>query len=596
MRQRSNRDRQRGQALVFVALAMVATTAIVGLAVDLGWSFYVRKQARAAVDAAAMAAAKRAYEGGVFACMEPPCTPGSPCMVCRPAKTPCADAGGNLEIGCQYAAANNFPQPDSTDQVSIQSDTGTFTTATGTVNTHYWVTAYAVRNVPRLFSRIITSDDQVVTAKATAALVDVVVDGSLILLNRENDPVLFSNQKLYGPNLLVQANDNKGMYAVQLEGGIRMASECNGTNSTGPTHCSSGNKMVYAGMNTGGGTVKAKDIAVRGAGDVDKTGSARWIPKEISHPGSGYNDPYAGKTAPPPPPSDLPDRPILDGVLNATNCNPCTPGKYYAVRNKVDGTCCEATGDPLIVDTNVTFAGGDFGEFVFYGGVKKGAGQATVNFGPGRYVFAGAKASNGPGVLLDSSTNFSMRDATGGYGEPADAGELFIMTNGTYGGRISPPTTHWTAGLESQLKYGTVDFQSGNNNTVINLHGLNPSKAPDGLKNYGPLFLWWDRDNSFVKHDATGIVDPTCATTLVDCYRTLENENSPELTIQASPDVHLYGVIYQPRGAWTSLTGGGGYSGPLQLITGALNVQGNANITMTAPDTPLTVTMVALIE
>ncbi len=55
----------RGQALVMVALGSLALFAMMGLAVDFGWSFYVRKQARSAADAAALAekAGERRREG-----------------------------------------------------------------------------------------------------------------------------------------------------------------------------------------------------------------------------------------------------------------------------------------------------------------------------------------------------------------------------------------------------------------------------------------------------------------------------------------------------------------------------------------------------
>ena len=80
------------------------------------------------------------------------------------------------------------------------------------------------------------------------------------------------------------------------------------------------------------------------------------------------------------------------------------------------------------------------------------------------------------------------------------------------------------------------------------------------------------------------------------CSNTLSNNSSPELDVQASPNIHLYGYLYQPRGAWTTLQGGGGYSGALKIITGALNVQGNANVNMGGVATPLTKLVVALIE
>ena len=45
-----------GQAIVMVTLSLMAMTGMMGLAVDLGWSFFVKKEAQAAADGAALAA------------------------------------------------------------------------------------------------------------------------------------------------------------------------------------------------------------------------------------------------------------------------------------------------------------------------------------------------------------------------------------------------------------------------------------------------------------------------------------------------------------------------------------------------------------
>ncbi len=44
-----------GQALVMVTLALFSMLGMMGLAVDLGWSYFVQKEAQAAADTAALA-------------------------------------------------------------------------------------------------------------------------------------------------------------------------------------------------------------------------------------------------------------------------------------------------------------------------------------------------------------------------------------------------------------------------------------------------------------------------------------------------------------------------------------------------------------
>jgi hypothetical protein len=220
-------------------------------------------------------------------------------------------------------------------------------------------------------------------------------------------------------------------------------------------------------------------------------------------------------------------------------------------------------------------------------------------------VFAGAKAnSNSAGKLLDVSQGFNMIDNTTGSGANTDAGELFVMTDPTYPGLQVPSkvaTYQSTASGDNRLQFGTASFQTGNSNgnTQINLHGLNPDASQvtsANLDTYAPTLFWQDRRNGYVNHNSDGTVNTSCGSLDAPCTNTLNKADSAGLIIQASPDIHLYGVIYQPRGAWTTLVGGGGYTGPLQLITGALQVQGNANINLTAPTNPLTVRLVNLIE
>ena len=48
-------QRERGQILVMTTLAVIALFGILALAVDIGWAYYMRKNAQRAADAASMA-------------------------------------------------------------------------------------------------------------------------------------------------------------------------------------------------------------------------------------------------------------------------------------------------------------------------------------------------------------------------------------------------------------------------------------------------------------------------------------------------------------------------------------------------------------
>ena len=311
------------------------------------------------------------------------------------------------------------------------------------------------------------------------------------------------------------------------------------------------------------------------------------------------------------------------GVINSTICPSgiCSPGRYYATTTQSCGSNCTqqvASGDPLVVSGTVHFAAcsgcnptSSFGGYMFFGGLTSSGGGANVTFDPGVYVFAGVKPANNntPGAVLNTATGLNLQDYSTSTGpNTVDAGELFIFTGVNAAGSFSYPglasqVPSAVAANASLFQMGTVSFNSGNNGTTINLHGLNPQHSlirGTSLETFGPSLIWQDQANSSVKYDSSGHVDYTSCgsgyTLDSPCTNTLSKNGSPELGIQASPNIHLYGYLYQPRGAWTTLQGGGGYSGALKLITGALSVQGNANIDMLGLASPVTRTVVSLIE
>src|SRR5579863_384155 len=92
-----------GQAIVMITLALVAMCGMMGLAVDLGWSFFVQKEAQAAADGAALAAVHEAWQrlNGSISSVSCPNAPGglycdtsSPPKNCNSIKS--SDTNSNL--------------------------------------------------------------------------------------------------------------------------------------------------------------------------------------------------------------------------------------------------------------------------------------------------------------------------------------------------------------------------------------------------------------------------------------------------------------------------------------------------------------------
>jgi hypothetical protein len=270
---------------------------------------------------------------------------------------------------------------------------------------------------------------------------------------------------------------------------------------------------------------------------------------------------------------------------------------------------------------------GAFGNYQFFGGMKLPS--AAVTFAPGRYVFAGVQQNGSdPGILLDGRTQAFLTDLTelgpiGPDGYPIsapndDAGELFIFTDADYQTKtrdIVVPEPLLTSGVAERLKFGIVDLHSGSasGQTELNLHGLNRSHTalPEELKKFQPVVMWQDQRNSTVPYyyDGDGYVNcgqgtpeqnyNNCAAgkSLDDPGRTAITNGSPELNLQATPSTHLYGVVYQPRGAWVVLHGGNEQMvSPLQLISGAYEIRGSPKVILQPIGRPMYRQVVGLVE
>ncbi len=601
MRQLSNRrTRTRGQVIIMVTLALIAMFGIMGLAVDVGWSFFVRKRAQGAADSAAMAAVLAAFEGGSGSY-----TVGT---------GSCPGAGGSLSNGCLYSSQNGFAG-GGTQTVTMEGGVGTPLTVPY-ISAEYYVIARVRENIPQLFSGILGNTYAITGARATAAILAVEVPGSLILLNRQRDCLAWAGPQsnVCGVNLWGQGNS-----FVKAPSGIMMASTRHG-DDLGIAR----DGVQWAGDVSGAATVQADMTLIRGAGTANAsypTWDEQWT---NGFPDSDFfKDPMRTLNGQPPaPPAGLPDMSsmvvncTITGGNDAAHTLQLSPGKYYSLKGS--GGCQD--GDPIKIQGYVEFLPGPsgFGDYVFFGGL---ATQTSTNatLSPGRYVLAGTKPKAGvAGALFDATSGqLTLTDKTplvAGKSVPnTDAGELFIFTGPDSSGNWYPglDKSGVPAAVLQNLTFGTSGFQTGNNNQVtINLHGLNENGPglPNDLKNYfipdgtgvfQPVLLWQDQRNSVTKYyDSAGVKQMTCIVGdgTTGCTNALAHNDSPMLFIQASAQVHLYGIIYQPRGSWTVLGGGEAYSGPLRLISGAIRLYGGADLDLQTLGTPMVIRTVALIE
>src|SRR6185369_15041234 len=115
---------KKGQALLLTTFSMTALFGAMGLAVDLGWGYYLQKVDQSAADAAALSAASSALES-MGQTTSPSCGGN---VQCQTSLSDCP-LSGNLQAGCLYAAQNGVTTGGGGGRQSIRLSAGTSSTA-----------------------------------------------------------------------------------------------------------------------------------------------------------------------------------------------------------------------------------------------------------------------------------------------------------------------------------------------------------------------------------------------------------------------------------------------------------------------------------
>jgi len=583
-----SRRGRRGQALLLVTLSLFTMCGLLGLAVDLGWSYFVKKSAQNAADSAALAEAYQALaNGGETA----------------------TSFSGDPTVAVGYASQNLFTQGGNSGRqnVTVTPITGTVTRLDGTTVqscanpgmvgcVDYAVTVRTAETIPQLFSAVLGNTTALSSARATAAIVRARVNGSVITLDRTADAGPSpAGMTITAPSGLVVASSPVGVSQVNgpIIGLYPMANPGVGGSNTfqamvdgpqfldplrgyGQPLLTTSALNVYAVMS---GTLSGAIYQVQGdnvVGTLTMGGGTTILPSGIYFPAVCFSQ--------------------------------CSSSPIGTVRPLAGGLS-------IGPGATVTFTNGTFGDFYFFGGLSV---SGQMQMGPGEYVVVGG------GSLQVIGTNAGITN-TGSAG----AGEVIILTGsssaftfnsdgsaitGNANGDLYPGLINvingsnnanlalvQLAGLNGALAFGAANIQvSLGNVPLANPSGLDPSVLstlsspyPANLQYFAGIALWQDQANSSVQYNAQGNV--ACAGSANNpCPRTLANPNSPQLTLPGAP-LGLSGTIYQPRGAWINISSGAPLSGALQIITGAISGGGTINI-LSPPTIPLRRRIVALIE
>ena len=190
-----SRPSERGQAIVMATIGVVFLFSVLGLVVDLGYNYFLKQQAQAAVDSAVTAGAVMAQSNGAVCGSN-----GVRCesnVVCP--TSPTNPPSTNFDSACLYAQANGA----TSQTVTISAGSGS---ASGIgVASNYWISATSTQSSPLWFLRTLGLTTGTVSAQATSALIGGTAGGCIYVL----DPNLSASYNQPGTTTV---NSNCGIY------------------------------------------------------------------------------------------------------------------------------------------------------------------------------------------------------------------------------------------------------------------------------------------------------------------------------------------------------------------------------------------------
>jgi hypothetical protein len=581
-----------GQAIVMVTLALISMSGMMGLAVDLGWSYFSQKAAQGAADEAALSAVQRAYasiiKSGNTASAFITC--GTMGVTCATSWASCVPTGlGNLQSGCIYARNAGFTPGGHNGKQNVLIQANVPPTFPDSIpdspgspkDIVYWVSVKTYESIPSLFSSMLGNSNGAISAVATAAIASKIVPGSFYGMNQQGDCFTANGTKYCGVDLVGGGNSGacpSGPSAfLCAPAGAFIASTCNGTPSAG---CSGNGAYAGSGSMNGG-----PGINIPVANALDPAGT--WTPSPTVTSSVGYQDPTQGQIQPPLASSSAAKSCGISGAI--PNNTVLGPYQYYHY-TVTKGGLPDPDGAPINLPPNASFAANGtcpgvpsstgasqssstFPMYVFYGGLSTGG---AVTFGAGQYVMAGVTGT-GTDVFHADSVNMTTTGAGPNY---SGSGNLFIFTDQNYPGLSTQLSTvpNNSDGIPA-MQFGSVYLKGGSTSSdlfgLANNSSTGTTNLPPALNGFGGILFWQDRANSTVTYDVNGKVtsqtNPICP--VATCV-------SPQLLIDNLKN-NLHGVMYQPRGAWTLVKNGS--TSQLQLMTGAVVGSSTGYVQLTSP-------------
>ena len=339
-------DPRAGQMIIFATGTLFFLFTVLGLAVDLGFSYSARQQAQSAADAASTGAMQYAVNGGYTTC-------GTSHLACGSAYTcpsTLTSATTVQQSGCMYARANL----NGTGQTVTVLANNTAVPNESTVSSNLWIQATVSQSIPLLFLHWAGSKGP--TATTSTNVVAQSISGLSTITTGSAAATIFA----LGSGITSYIETGSGNITaagITVNGNFSDS----GSNSIHTTQLN-----VVGNMSVSGSTSITATTGIKYGGTYNKSGSGTVSPAPVHGTVTAVADPFA--TIPPP-------------TFNASSCD------YTNAHVSGSGTTNLSPG-------------------VYCGGIQI-SGSGTVNFASGTYVlYGGGMNYSGSGDLDGSGVMF----------------------------------------------------------------------------------------------------------------------------------------------------------------------------------------------
>ena len=396
-----------GQALIMVTLSLMFLFSVMGLAVDLGWCYYLKSRVQTAADAAATAAAVWAYNN--FDTCSSGCGTTYTCAGVTPPTN-------SLQAGCLYATTDGPPTLSAT---MIENTSSSVSSGVAGNAPYIWIKATASTTSPINFLYWAGFQSATISASATAGV------------------------STFGAGGCIYVLDPTKAQALSVTGGGRLKATGCGVNVA-----SSDSDAIDV---AGNGSIDASPINVKGSYHVGNNASMSPATSGVS-----TTNPLANLSTPTPGACNALTTSGTGYSVSSGTVN-LSPGTYCGGINISGGAITFASGTYIILGGGLTISGGNITapQVTFYNTGNLTYPVSSVNISGNPVINASAPISGSyEGVLFygDPNLTYSAANSFGGTAGGTMSGAFYFKTTSlTISGNSTPSSGAYQAFIVDSL-------------------------------------------------------------------------------------------------------------------------------------------------